>query len=53
MNRIKSVVDSRNKRIKEIREEDGTLVITSNDVPAGMGCTQDYGYDDDEDEEGD
>jgi len=38
--------------MKEIREEDGTLVITSNDVPAGMGGTQEYGYDpEDEDDD--
>jgi len=37
MNRIDEIVASRNKRIKEIREEDGTLVLTDNEVPAGMG----------------
>ena len=31
--------------MKEIRENDGTLVITGNDAPAGMGCTQDYCHD--------
>lgn len=38
MDRIDEVVASRNKRIKEIRENDGTLVITDNDAPAGMGA---------------
>ncbi len=27
---------------KEIRENDGTLVITEKDVPAGMGNTQEW-----------
>ena len=34
--------------MKEIREQDGTLVITSNDVPAGMGCTQGYDPEDED-----
>ena len=42
MNRIDDVVASRNRRIKEIRESGGTLVITDNDVPAGMGYTQEW-----------
>lgn len=28
--------------IKEIREDDGTLVITEKDAPAGMGRTQEW-----------
>lgn len=34
-------------KMKEIRENDGTLVITDKDVPAGMGRTQSY-FDDEE-----
>jgi hypothetical protein len=35
---------TRTDNMKEIRENNGTLVITGNDAPAGMGCTQDYSY---------
>ena len=33
---------------KEIRENDGTLVITDKDAPAGMGRTQEYDYGDED-----
>lgn len=41
--------DRRKEDMKEIREDNGTVVATDMDMPAGMGITQEWQYEEMED----